>query len=105
MTVVVVFKWLVKPEKQAAHDRMMQRYVKWMKENPTAELRSYRILTQMFGGIYGSYIELMEFDNIADFEKVFERNMKDKEFAAIMQETVQVTEPATLCFEVWNAVI
>jgi hypothetical protein len=60
MTVVVVWKWVVKAEKQEEHNRMMERYLKWLKEPPIPkELKSVRIFTQTFGGAYGSYVELI----------------------------------------------
>ena len=105
MTVVVVWKWVVKPEKQEEHNRMMQRYLKWIKENPIKELKSFKIFTQTFGGIYGSYVELLEYDSLADYEKVQARLLKDKEYMEILQEFMLVIEPAELCIDVWNAVM
>jgi len=105
MTVVVVWKWVVKPEKQEAHSRMMQGYLRWIKENPIKEVKSMKVFTQMFGGIYGSYFELLEFDSLADYEKVQARLLKDKEYMEMLQELLLVSEPSELCIDVWNAVM
>jgi len=101
----VVWKWVVKPEKQEAHNRMMKRYLKWIKETPIKELKSIKIFTQTFGGAYGSYVTLLEYDNLADYEKSAARLLKDKEYMEIMQEFILVTEPAELCIDVWNTVM
>ena len=105
MTVVVVWKWVVKPEKQEEHNRMMQRYLKWIKENPIKELKSFKIFTQTFGGIAGSYVELLEYDSFADYEKVQARLLKDKEYMEILREFMLVVEPAELCIDAWNTVM
>ena len=105
MAVVVVWKWVVKPEKQAEHNRMMQRYLKWIKANPIKEVKSMKVFTQTFGGIYGSYVELLEYDSLADYEKFQARLLKDKEYMEILQEFILVIEPAELCIDVWNTVI
>jgi len=105
MTIQVVWKWLVKPEKQEAHNRMMQRYLKWLKKNPIKEVKSIKIFTQTFGGIYGSYVELLEYASLADYEKSAARLLKDKEYMEILQEFMLVIEPAELCIDVWNTVM
>jgi len=105
MAVIVVWKWVVKPEKQAEHNRMMQRYLKWIKANPIKEVKSMKVFNQTFGGIYGSYVELLEYDSLADYEKVQARLLKDKEYMEMLQELLLVSEPSELCIDVWNAVM
>ena len=105
MTVVVVWKWVVKTEKQEEHDRMMKKYLKWIKEPPIPkELKSVRFFHQTFGGAYGSWVELIECDSLAAYEKANERNLKDKEYMEILREFLSVIEPAEFSVEVWNSV-
>ncbi len=104
MTVVVVWKWVVRPEKQEANNLLMQKYAKWIKETRIKELKSVRVFTQKFGGISGSSIVLEEFDSLTDYEKCEARLLKeDKEYLAILKEFMQVIEPSELRMEVWNA--
>jgi len=107
MTVFVIWTWVVKPEKQEEHNRMMQRYLKYIKENPEISrvVKSMKVFTQTFGGIYGSYVELLECDSLADYEKAQARLLKDKEYMEILQEFMLVIEPAELCIDVWNTVM
>jgi hypothetical protein len=104
ITVVVVWKWVVKAEKQEEHARMMKKYIKWLKTPPIPkELKSVKAFTQTFGGAYGSYIELIEYESLAAYEKANEKNLKDKEYMEILQEFIRVIEPAQLSIEVWNS--
>jgi len=106
MGVFVVWKWVAKAEKLKEHNLWMQKYLKWIKEPPISkEVKSIKIYTQTFGGIYGSYVELIEFDNLAGWEKVQARLLKDEEYLEILQEFLQVIEPAELCIEVWKDVM
>jgi len=105
VTVVVVWKWVVRAEKQEEHDRMMKKYLKWIKEPPIPkELKSVKFFHQTFGGAYGSWIELIEYETLAAYEKANERNLKDKEYMELLQEFLSVIEPAELRVEVWNSV-
>jgi hypothetical protein len=106
MTVVVAWKWVVKPEKQKEYDAMMKRYIKWLKEPPIPkELKSVRAFTGMFGGTYGSYVELVEYESLAAYEKVNEKNLKDKEYMQLMKDFLETIEPSTLSIEVWNTIM
>jgi hypothetical protein len=105
MTVVVVWKWVVKAEKQAEHDRMMKKYLKWIKEPPMPKgLISVRFFQQTFGGAYGSWIELIEYETLTAYEKANEKNLEDKEYMEILQGFLSVIEPAEICVELWNSV-
>ena len=59
----------------------------------------------MFGGISGGYIEMNEFDNMADAEKYMTRVFKDKVFMKLYQEAKLLLVPATYSLNVWNAVM
>jgi len=106
MTVFVIWTWVVKPEKQEEHNRMMQRYLKYIKENPEISrvVKSMKVFTQTFGGIYGSYVQLIEYNSLADYERLQGRLLKDKEYMEILQEFMLVIDPAKLSVNVWNAV-
>ena len=101
MTVVVAWKWVVRAEKQKEYDAMMKRYLKWLKEPPIPkELKSVRAFTKIFGGPYGSYVELIEYENLAAYEKANQRNLRDKEYMEILKDFTETIEPATLSIEV-----
>jgi len=70
----------VKPEKQAEFKSLVQRFLKYKKENPTLfkEMKSWRLFTQTFGSISGAYVEQLEFDSFAEYEKCHKKLLKDR---------------------------
>jgi len=67
-------------------------------------MKSKRIFSQMFGGISGGYIELNEFDSVADADKYMARMDKDKGYMKLYKEALQLVVPATYSLNVWKAV-
>ena len=106
MTVFIVETYVVKPGKQGELMTLLQRIRKYKKENPERfnEMKSKKIFSQMFGGISGGYIEMNEFDSMADAEKYMARMQKDEEFMKLYQRAMLLTVPATYSLNVWKAV-
>jgi len=107
MSVFVVDTHVVKPEKKEQYVPLMQRLHKYMKEKPDTfkEVKSWKVFAQMFGGIAGGYVQLWEFDNMAEVEKSLTKMFKDKGFMEIKQEFDRIIEPITHSWNVWNSVI
>ena len=107
MTVFVVETYVVKPEKQAELMSLLQKILEYKRENPETfkEMRSKKIFSQTFGGISGGYIEMNEFDSMADAEKYMTRISKDEGFMKLYQEAKLLLVPATYSLEVWNSVM
>jgi hypothetical protein len=107
MTVFEVGQWIVKPEKQEEFTKLQKRILKYMKDNPKTfkEIKSYRIFTQTFGGICGAYVELVEYDSLADFERSSKRMEKDEAFVKMNKEFMLLIEPTTLSSNLWTFVM
>ena len=107
MSVFVIETYVVKLEKQEELMSLLQRIRKYKEENPERfkEMKSKRIFSQMFGGISGGYIEMNEFDNMADAEKYMAREFKDKGFMKLYQEAKLLLVPATYSLNVWKSVM
>ena len=107
MGVFIVDTHVVKPEKQEQYASLMRRVRKYMKENPETfkEVKSLKVFAQMFGGIAGGYVQLWEYDNMADIEKSLTKMFKDKGFIEIEQEGNRLIEPTTHSWNVWNSVL
>lgn len=105
MTIMVVEKWVVKPEKQKEHMQIMKEFRKFIKDKPALfkEVKSIGEFTQMFGGINGMYIWLLELDSLADYERLNERTIKDEGAAKFTQKWLQFVDPTTVSVEVWSA--
>jgi len=107
MSVFVIEPYVVKLGKQEELVSLLQRIRKYKEENPERfkEMKSKRIFSQMFGGISGGYIEMNEFDNIADAEKYMTRVSRDKGFMKLYQEAKLLLVPATYSLNVWKSVM
>ena len=107
MSIFVVETYLVASEKREKFKLLMQRLLEYKKENPKLfeEVRSLKLFAQMFGGIAGSYIEMWEFDSMADLEKCWKREDKDAGFMRIHQEFLQLIDPTTFSMKIWNSIM
>ena len=107
MSVFVIETYVVKLGKQEELMSLLQRIRKYKEENPERfkEMKSKRIFSQMFGGTSGGYIEMNEFDNMADAEKYMTRVSKDKGFMKLYQEAKLLLVPATYSLNVWKSVM
>jgi len=107
MTVFMVGQWVVKPEKQEEYTKLLKRILKHMKDNPKMfkEVKSYKIFTQTFGGIYGAYVELVEYNSLADYERSNKKMQKDEALAKMNKELMSLIEPTTLSSNLWTFVM
>jgi len=86
---------------------LLKRINEYKKENPERfkEMKSKKIFSQLFGGISGGYIEIIEFDNMADAEKYMARELEDEGFMKLYQEAMLLLVPATYSMNVWKSVM
>jgi len=106
MSVFLVSTYVVNPEKQEEYKEMYRRLQEYKKENPEEfkELKSWKVFTQTFGDIYGKYMEIYEFDSMADYERFEERASKNKEYLEIAQNQMLCLVPDTVSNSIWNPV-
>ena len=105
MSVFVVETYVVKSEKQDEFLSSLQRILKYKKENPEKfkEMKSKRIFSQMYGGISDGFIEMNEFDSLADAEQYMARVFQDDEFMKLYHDAKMLLVPATYSLNVWKA--
>jgi len=107
MTVFMVETYVVKPEKQTEFTAWLKKYFTWIEKHPQLfkEVKSHKMFAQVFGGNWGGYVEMWEFENSADCEKCMNRAMQDKEFMTIIHvEFAAFVVPATHSISIWNPV-
>ncbi len=104
MTIVIQEKFLVKPEKQQEFMKLWKRYLKYVKDHPKLykELKWTKTFTQTFGGTYGAHVVLMEFNSLADMEKLNKRSMKDPALMKLYHEMMLIIDPVTYTSNVWT---
>jgi len=90
--------------KTRGEHKIAEKILKHMKDNPKIfkEIKSYKIFTQTFGGIYGAYVELVEYDSLADYERSNKRMQKDEALTKMNKEFMSLIEPTTLSSNIWT---
>jgi hypothetical protein len=106
MTIFKVETYLIKPEKQKEYMAMIKKWTAYIKNKEKCkELKSWKLFSQMIGGTTGAYVEMGEFENLANFEKLMDRIMQDKEFIeTIMTPWMSCIVDGTYSMNIWNSV-
>lgn len=104
MTVLVVETWVVPPENQEKHKRLWEGYLKYMRKNPELfkEIKSLKLFTQTFGSISGAIVEVIEFDSLADKERLDNKLVKDKESIEFHKELEALKDATTVSMSAWE---
>lgn len=105
MAVFYVEKWIVKPDKLGEHTAFMKKNETWLKKHAELfkELKSYKVFTHMLGGYWGGYVHMMEFENLADFEKFWNKVMKTDFMTTLYPEWASLVVAGTDSIEIWNS--
>jgi hypothetical protein len=103
MTVFLVETYVVKPEK---HSEFMTYKKKWKKffAKWLKELKSHKMLAQLLGGNYGGFVEMWEFESLADCEKFFIKIMQSDYSTKLYPEFASLIVPATHSMNILNSV-
>ena len=100
MKILEVETFVVKPEKQGEVMAYWQKILKYTKENPEkVKAKSIKIFTQMFGGTFGGYVVMSEYDSLADYEKDYAM-MQDETYKKLDQEAQAFIVPGTFSINV-----
>lgn len=106
MTVFMVETYVIKPEKEAEFKAMLKKFFAYKEKHPQLfkEVKSYKIFSHLLGGKWGGYVEMSEFDNLADFEKWINRLMQSDFMTTIYSGFMALVVPATDSISIWNPV-
>jgi hypothetical protein len=103
MTVFKVETYVVKPEKQEEYMALVEKWVAYIKNKEKCkELKSWKLFSQTIVGTMGLYIEMGEFESLADYEKMMNRIIQDKEFQTTFLPFYDCLVPATDSIDIWN---
>jgi len=98
----------IKPDKLTEFNQYLKKYLSWLeKRRPTLyrEVKSHRMLSQMFGGCFEGYMIVWEFENMADCQACLDRLMKDEELMnVVFPEFAAFMVPGTHALNIWNSV-
>jgi hypothetical protein len=108
MTAVFVITFGIKDGKHAEFQAIMKKFLKFKKANPKLfeGVGSWRIFQQEYGGVLGTYVEMVEFKSIEEMEKIGARIMKQKETKEFFTEYHKIADPTTpITQSIWNTVV
>ena len=109
MAVFKVETYVVRPEKHVEYMSAMKKWTEYIKKNKQKckELKSWRLFSQMFGGTAGGYVEIAEFESLADLEKFLHRifHGNEKSIAEIVAGFTSSVVPGTYSVNVWSSVM
>jgi hypothetical protein len=106
MAIFKVETYVIKPEKQEEYMAVVKKWAAYIKNKEKCkELKSWRLFSQAIGGNTGAYVEMGEFENLANFEKIMNRIEQDKEFiTTIMSPWMSCIVPGTYSMNIWKSV-
>jgi hypothetical protein len=107
MTVFKVERYVIKPEKIEEYMAIIKKWEAYIRKNKEKckELKSWKLFCQMIGDNIGGYIEMWELESLADYEKLMNRIMQDKEFQTMSSPfSRDCLVPATYSVNIWNSV-
>ena len=105
MSFINVVTFVVRPEKQKKATQLLKELKEHFLNNKEVykEIKSMNLFTQLYGGTYGTYIDLEEYDSFAACEEAQKNMEKDEVIMKIYRELMELIEPSTLSINVWKA--
>jgi hypothetical protein len=106
MTIVYAETYVVKPDKLSEFAAFCKNLDAFLKKRTdlSKEMKSFKRFSHLFGGYWGGYVDMMEFESLADLEKMFNRAMADKEFMTkIYSEFAALVIPGTDSISIWQS--
>ncbi len=73
-------------------------------EEKYSAVRSMRFYTQIYGGIYGTFMDLEEYDSFAACEETQKVMENDSAVMSLYQELMSIIDPTTYSINAWQAV-
>lgn len=108
MTIFKVESYVIKPERSEEYHAIVKEWTAYMKKNKEKckELKSWKLFSKMIGDNVSACIEMWELESLADYEKLMNRIMQDKEFQAMsLPFSRDCLVPATYSVEIWNSIV
>ena len=107
MSVVLTETYVVKPEKQAEFTPLLNEFLAFKEEHPRLfdGLKSWKLYRQEIGQPSGLYVEMWEYESLAQMEETNARLHQDEGMDAIRTAFQLLVEPATLSESVWRPVV
>ncbi len=106
MSIFVVETYVVKAEKKAEFTPLLNEFVKYKQDHAQLfdGVISWKLFKQTYGSPTGMYIEIWEYENLAESEKINKRIFDDEGMKKIQSAFHLLIEPATFSANIWSPV-
>jgi hypothetical protein len=106
MSILLVETYVVKAEKIAEFTPLLNEFLKYKKDHAQLfdGVKSWKLYKQDYGQVSGLYIEMWEYENLAEMEKINKRIFEDEGMKGISEKFHQLVEPATFSANIWSPV-
>ena len=107
MTVFGVVTWIIKPDKLGEFTEWYEKFLEWMKKHPDLfrEVKSRRLFSHLIGGNVGGYVEIWELENMADWEKWYNKVIQSEYMTKLYPEAAVLEVPGSESTSVWSFVM
>ncbi len=107
MSIFMIETYVIRAEKGEEFEPALREFLKYKEEHSQLfkGLKSWKLYRQEYGGISGLYIEMWEFQNLAELEKITARIFEDEGMKRISRGFHQLIEPATYSTNIWSPVV
>jgi hypothetical protein len=106
MSIFLVETYLAKQERHAEFQKLLKEFLRFKKKNPKVfeGLKSWKLLQQEYGGVGNLYIEMWEFGDLHEMERINARIFNNKEMKRINTEFHALIDHASFARFIWNTV-
>jgi hypothetical protein len=106
MSILLVETYVVRAEKRAEFMPLLNEFLKCKENHPQLfdGLKSWKLYKQDIGQPAGLYIEVWEYESLAQMEEIDRRIFADEEMKKISAEFHQLIEPVTFSTGIWSPV-
>lgn len=107
MSTFMVDNYVIRSGKRGEFMAWWQTFLKYKEDHPEVfkGLKSLKLFHREFGGISGSYVDMLEFDSMADLDRVMTRMQQDEQFSKIGHAFELLYDPAAYSCEIWSSVV
>jgi len=106
MSVIMVETYVVRAEKSEEFTTLLNEFLKFKKTHPQLleGVKSWKLYKQDYGQPAGMYVEMWEYENLAQLEKIDSRIFSDAGMDNICTAFHKLVEPATFAKATWSNV-
>jgi hypothetical protein len=105
----MIEKYVIKSDKIQEFSEYIKKYSQWLERSRPRlykEVKSHRMLSQMFGDHYCMQMEIWEYESLSDLEKTWKRIQEDRELnTQVFPMFATYMVPGSHKIEIWNQVL